>query len=59
MLYDPAANGGLGQIAVTLDSLSQQLNLTALDRSAGATFDHFGISDSRPTGISLSPTLMT
>ena len=55
MLYDPAANGGLGQVIVTLDSLSQQFNLTTSDRSAGATFDHFGLFGFSPDGNFVEP----
>jgi hypothetical protein len=48
--YDPSANGGLGAVNVTLDSTTRQLQLTAADRAAGATFDHFGMFGFSPDG---------
>jgi hypothetical protein len=41
--YSPSANGGHGRISVTFDDKTQDLELTAQHRAAGATFDRFGI----------------
>jgi hypothetical protein len=40
--YNPSANGGSGQIVVTLDGKSITMNLTASDRNLGAHFNRFG-----------------
>lgn len=50
ILYDPAANSGLGRITVTLDELSKEFNLASSDRAKGALFDHFGIFGISPDG---------
>ena len=43
MLYDPDAEGGLGQITTTLDGYARSLTLNAGDKADGATFDRFGM----------------
>jgi hypothetical protein len=48
--YDPQANGGVGRITVTLDGKSFFLDLTPQQRSAGATFDRFGVASIRKGG---------
>lgn len=48
--YDPAGNGGLGRLEVTLDEHRAHLNLTAAQRASGATFDHFGLINSHCGG---------
>lgn len=42
-VYDPAANGGSGQMRVTLGGESVTLDLKASARAQGATLDRFGI----------------
>jgi hypothetical protein len=41
--YDPAANGGLGQMRVTLGSESATLDLKKGQKAEGASLDRFGI----------------
>jgi hypothetical protein len=41
--YDPEANGGRGQIVVTLDGQAVALNLDAGHKQIGARFNRFGI----------------
>lgn len=48
--YDPQANSGAGRIKVTLDEKSFFLDLTPQQRSAGATFDRFGVASIRKGG---------
>jgi hypothetical protein len=43
-VYDPSANGGSGQMRVTLGGESVTLDLTASIRAQGATLDRFGIT---------------
>jgi hypothetical protein len=48
--YDPSANGGLGQITVTLDGNTGVLNLAAGHKQIGAHFDRFGMITSQIDG---------
>jgi len=49
--YDPTANGGVGRVTVALDAEAPfTLDLTAAQRQAGATFDHFGLMSFRRGG---------
>lgn len=49
--YDPAANGGVGRVTVTLDGEPPfTLDLTPEQRKAGATFDRFGLMSFRRGG---------
>jgi hypothetical protein len=48
--YEPGANGGVGRIMVKLDEKIFILNLTPQQRSAGATFDRFGMASIRKGG---------
>ncbi|MCA9448611.1 MAG: hypothetical protein KC931_15920 [Candidatus Omnitrophica bacterium] len=41
--YDPAGNGGNGQINVTLDDENKQLQLSPGHKDIGAEFDRFGL----------------
>ena len=49
-VYDPAANGGVGRITVTLDGGSYHHDLTPEQRAAGARFDRFGLWNIRRGG---------
>jgi hypothetical protein len=48
--YDPKANNGVGRITSTLDDKAFALDLTPEMRTAGVTFDHFGLSSVRQGG---------
>jgi len=48
--YDPQANSGVGRITVKLDEKTFTLDLTPQQRSAGATFDRFGMASIRKGG---------
>lgn len=48
--YDPLANGGAGEIEVTLDDKSFRFPLQPGDKERGATFDRFGLLTSRSGG---------
>ena len=48
--YDPAANGGRGEIALTIDGQSWTLPVREEHRKAGATFDRFGIFNQQIPG---------
>lgn len=43
LVYDPAVNGGLGEIKVTLGDESATLSLRAGQKAAGASLDRFGL----------------
>jgi hypothetical protein len=50
-IYDPQANNGLGRITITLDGQAPfTLDLKPGQRTAGATFDHFGLMSFRRGG---------
>jgi hypothetical protein len=50
-VYDPGANGGVGQITVTLDGHKPvTLDLTPQQRQAGGKFDRFGLMSFRRGG---------
>ncbi|HEY1377400.1 MAG TPA: hypothetical protein VGF55_11435, partial [Gemmataceae bacterium] len=46
IVYDPTANGGLGEIKVTLGKESVTLPLKRGQKAEGATFDRFGLCTS-------------
>lgn len=46
LVYDPTANGGLGEITATLGGESAILKLKPGQKAAGATFDRFGLFSS-------------
>jgi hypothetical protein len=48
--YDPKANNGSGCMTMTLDGKQYKKNLKPGNRSAGATFDHFGLLTVRSGG---------
>ncbi len=48
--YDPAASGGRGEIALTIDGQSWRLPLSEEHRKAGAVFDRFGIFNQQIPG---------
>jgi hypothetical protein len=50
LVYDPAANGGLGEIKVTLGGDSATLSLKPGQKAAGATLDRFGLFTSTAGG---------
>jgi len=43
LVYDPAANGGLGEMKVTLGDESATLSLKPGQKAAGASLDRFGL----------------
>ena len=49
-VYDPAANGGLGAIQVTLQTNSFTFNLKQGHKAEGARFDRFGLCSVSPGG---------
>ena len=51
--YDPAGNGGVGRVTVTLDGHEEGFDLTPEQRRAGATFDRFGLANVRSGGHSV------
>jgi len=51
--YSPTANGGNGRLTVTLDGLVNTLNLPAGVKTAGATFDRFGLVNYQKGGHGL------
>ena len=51
--YDPAGNGGVGRVTVTLDDHEEGFDLTPEQRRAGATFDRFGLANVRSGGHSV------
>jgi hypothetical protein len=50
LVYDPAANGGSGEMRVTLGKESVALTLTKGQRAEGARFDRFGLFNSKIGG---------
>jgi hypothetical protein len=48
--YDPEANKNIGRITVVLDAQTFILDLTAEQRTAGATMDRFGVASIRKGG---------
>lgn len=50
LLYDPAANGGLGEMRVTLGADSATLALKPGQKAEGATLDRFGLFTSTAGG---------
>ena len=48
--YDPKANDNVGRMTVTLDDETFHLDLKPKQRKAGATFDRFGIMNTRKGG---------
>jgi hypothetical protein len=48
--YDPKGNKGLGTVTVTLDKETFKHDLTREQRSAGSTFDRFGMMNMRRGG---------
>lgn len=51
--YSPTANGGNGSVTVTLDGIVDTLNLAAGVKTAGATFDRFGLLNYQKGGHGL------
>lgn len=51
--YSPTANGGNGSVTVTLDGTVDILNLAAGVKTAGATFDRFGLLNYQKGGHGL------
>jgi hypothetical protein len=51
--YDPAANDGLGRIAITLDGKEYSADLAEGVRESGATFNRFGFANVRRGGHSV------
>ncbi len=43
IIYDPAANGGMAALRVTLDNDSTTLNFKKGDKAEGGHFDRFGL----------------
>jgi hypothetical protein len=43
LVYDPNGAGGNGQVVVTLDGKSKTFDFRPGDKTAGTTFDRFGI----------------
>ena len=43
LVYDPAANGGLGELTITLGEETATLRLKPGDKAAGASLDRFGL----------------
>ena len=50
LIYDPAANGGLGKMRVTLGNESVTLALKPGQKAQGARLDRFGLSTSTADG---------
>ncbi len=51
--YDPKANGGTGQVKVTLDEQTSLLDLSPQQRKTGAAFNRFGLANVRSGGHSV------
>lgn len=50
IVYDPAANGGLGEVSVTLGEETATLRLKPGQKAAGASLDRFGLFTSTSGG---------